>query len=211
MIHCGDCLEILKTLPDQSVQMCVTSPPYWSLRDYGVAGQIGLEPTLEDYIAKMVQIFAEVRRLLQDDGTLWLNLGDSYTSGNRSTYRSGASDNKGHVIQNDMPRPAIPAQLKPKDLCGIPWRVAFALQNDGWYLRSEIIWHKPNPMPESVMDRPTRSHEYIFLLSKSERYFYDGHAIREETGSECDPAEYACLLDEASEQLYQRQTNPPGD
>ncbi len=173
----GDAFAELQTLPDASVQTCVTSPPYWGLRDYGVAGQLGLEPTPELYVENMVRVFREVLRILKEDGTLWLNLGDSYAG----------SANSGAVNQN-AGCPAVRMNglkakggdgLKPKDLVGIPWRVAFALQADGWYLRSDIIWSKPNPMPESVTDRPTKSHEYLFLLSKSERYFYDHEAVRE--------------------------------
>jgi len=181
----GDCIEGMRTLPDASVHCCVTSPPYWGLRDYGHGEQIGLEQTPEAYVARMVEVFREVRRVLRDDGTLWLNLGDSYAN-------TGAADSskvgeftgqrirdgkKG--IMDSRPR-SIPAGLKPKDLVGIPWRVAFALQSDGWYLRQDIIWHKPNPMPESVTDRCTKAHEYIFLLSKSARYYYDNEAVKED-------------------------------
>ena len=168
----------LGKLEAESVNCCVTSPPYWSLRDYGVEGQLGLENTPADYVAKLVEIFNEVRRVLRPDGTLWLNLGDTYsqigkTGGNGSSKQSP-----------DYPRPrrdsrSFPGDIKPKDLVGIPWMVAFALRGAGWYLRSDIIWHKPNPMPESIKDRPTKSHEYLFLLSKSERYFYDADAIKE--------------------------------
>ena len=169
-------------LDDQSVQCCVTSPPYWGLRDYGIDGQLGLEPTPEEYVANMVAVFREVRRVLKDDGTLWLNLGDSYAA----TGKSGGGDQgrrwEDHGADTEGPRggkwsPAPPG-LKPKDLVGIPWRVAFALQADGWWLRSDIIWAKPNPMPESITDRPTKAHEYIFLLSKSARYYYDADALR---------------------------------
>jgi len=162
-------------MPDSSVQCVVTSPPYLGLRDYGVAGQIGLEPTVEEYVAVMVEVFREVRRVLRKDGTLWLNIGDSYTSGDR-TWRAPDKKNQARAMSI---RPDTPEGLKPKDLIGVPWRLAFALQQDGWYLRSDIIWHKPNAMPESVKDRPTRSHEYIFLLSKSASYYYDADAIRE--------------------------------
>ena len=177
-LRCGDALEVLETLEDGSVQCCVTSPPYWGLRDYGVPGQLGLEPTPEAYIARMVEVFREVRRVLRDDGTLWLNLGDSYaSSGGERSY--GSSDNgtgRGPgTKRHDVPN----SGLKPKDLIGIPWRVAFALQADGWYLRSDCIWHKPNPMPESVRDRPTKAHEYLFLLSKRERYYWDAEAVKE--------------------------------
>lgn len=199
-IYHGDALAVLRTLPERSAQCCITSPPYWGLRDYGVDGQLGLEDTPDAYVANIVTVFREVRRVLRDDGTLWLNLGDSYASGGgagiqgetgqrrdrRFTQpslrpRVGRSGNKGAEssdLTNAPHRQALPG-LKPKDLVGIPWRVAFALQADGWYLRSDIIWSKPNPMPESVTDRPTKSHEYLFLLSKSERYHYDAAAIRE--------------------------------
>lgn len=168
-IRQGDALERLREMPDESVQCCVTSPPYWGLRDYGVDGQLGLEETPEEYVEKLVAIFAEIRRVLRDDGTLWLNIGDSYSGGGGQTKR-GSRLYKG--------RAAAPG-LKQKDLVGIPWMVAFALRADGWYLRRDIIWSKPNPMPESVTDRPTSAHEYLFLLSKSPRYFYDAEAIRE--------------------------------
>lgn len=178
-LHKGNALDVLKGLPDGSARCCVTSPPYWGLRDYGEPGQLGLEPTPEEYVAKMVEIFREVRRVLAVDGTLWLNLGDSYNGSQQKGgkgYISG-SGKSNPWIENSKPRNV--ANLKPKDLVGIPWRVAFALQADGWYLRSDIIWAKPNPMPESVTDRPTKAHEYIFLMSKSERYYYDGDAVRE--------------------------------
>jgi DNA modification methylase len=156
---------------DQSVQCCVTSPPYFGLRDYGHAGQMGLEQTPEAYVAELVGLFREVRRVLKDDGTVWLNLGDSYAS-------NPASGGPGKQWENNN-KYKRPSGLKPKDLIGIPWRVAFALQADGWYLRQDIIWHKPNPMPESVRDRCTKAHEYLFLLSKSERYFWDAEAMQE--------------------------------
>ena len=173
----GDVLDRLRELPDESAQCAVTSPPYWGLRDYGVDGQIGLEPTPELFVARMVEAFREVRRVLRKDGTCWVNLGDSYASGGRGNY-DVVSDNKGNGASRGLGRPTANG-YKPKDLCGIPWRVAFALQADGWYLRSDIIWHKPNPMPESVTDRPTKSHEYVFLLSKSGWYYYDAEAILE--------------------------------
>lgn len=153
IIH-GDCREVLRTLPDASVHCCVTSPPYWGLRDYGHAQQIGLEQTPDAYVAEMVAVFREVRRVLREDGTLWLNLGDSYAN-------SGAHG------------------LKAKDLVGMPWRVAFALQSDGWWLRSDCIWAKLNPMPESILDRPTKGHEYVFMLTKSQRYYFDMDAVKE--------------------------------
>lgn len=168
----GDCLDILRTMQDKTVHCCVTSPPYWGLRDYGVPGQLGLEPTPEEYVAKMVEVFREVRRVLRDEGTLWLNLGDSYASGKPKDCT------KPDLMWSNGQSRLVPG-YKHKDLIGIPWRVAFALQTDGWYLRSDIIWSKPNPMPESVTDRPTKAHEYIFLLTKSERYFYDAEAIKE--------------------------------
>jgi DNA modification methylase len=175
----GDALKVLRTLPDQSVQTCVTSPPYFGLRDYGVKGQIGLERTPGAYVAKLVEVFREVRRVLRDDGTCWANLGDSY-AGSCMTGGTKSINGEGKKLAA-MFRDGIGkvTGLKPKDLIGIPWRVAFALQADGWYLRSDIIWAKPNPMPESVRDRPTKAHEYLFLLSKQPRYYYDAEAIRE--------------------------------
>ena len=164
-------------LPDESVQCCVTSPPYWGLRDYKSDGQIGLEKTPEEYVAAMVAVFREVRRVLRKDGTLWLNLGDTYSTGSGGTDTKSDKQRSNNGTQFE-PRPAYDG-LPTKNLVGIPWRVAFALQADGWWLRSDIIWSKPNPMPESVTDRPTRSHEYIFLLTKSARYFYDADAIKE--------------------------------
>ena len=180
ILNC-DATEGLRQLPDESVHCVVCSPPYWGLRDYGVAGQIGLEPTPDAYVAKMVDVFREVCRVLRDDGTLWLNLGDTYTSGGRADYGSCAPDAKQatHLAIKSAKRAPLPPGLKPKDLIGIPWRVALALQADGWWLRADIIWAKPNPMPESVTDRPTKAHEYVFLLSKAERYFYDAEAIKE--------------------------------
>jgi len=195
----GDCREILTTLPDESVNCCVTSPPYWGLRDYGCEGQIGLEPTPEAYVAELVAVFREVRRVLRADGTVWINLGDTYSRdaakggsgpngkhdfipdyGNARRVMSeakGSSDGK--VGRGDRAPVRVGAGLEQKNLVGIPWRVAFALQADGWYLRSDIIWAKPNPMPESVTDRPTKAHEYVFLLTKSARYRFDAGAIAE--------------------------------
>lgn len=178
----GDCIERLKELPDRSVQMCVTSPPYFGLRDYGVGGQIGLEETPDAYIAKMVEVFREVRRVLADDGTTWLNIGDSYasTGGHSSIGSTSQRTGRSNVdVQNARKGYAGGDGIKTKDLIGIPWMLAFALRADGWYLRQDIIWHKPNPMPESVRDRCTKAHEYIFLLSKSDRYFYDAEAVKE--------------------------------
>jgi len=171
----GDALTVLRRLPSGSVRCVVTSPPYWGLRDYGIEEQIGLEGTMHQFLHRLVAIFAEVRRVLTDDGTLWLNIGDGYTSGNRG-YR--APDKKNPARAMDV-RPDTPEGLKPKDLIGIPWRLAFALQADGWYLRSDIVWNKPNAMPESVKDRPARSHEFLFMLTKSEKYYYDWQAVRE--------------------------------
>ncbi|MBM4289269.1 MAG: site-specific DNA-methyltransferase [Deltaproteobacteria bacterium] len=173
----GDALSILAQLPSESCRCCITSPPYWGLRDYGVppANQIGAESDLKDYITNVTAIFTQVYRIVTQDGTLWLNLGDSYTSGNR-TWRDPDKKNPARAMQY---RPPTPEGLKPKDLIGVPWRVAFALQAAGWYLRSDIIWHKPNCQPESVKDRPTRSHEYVFLFSKSEKYYYNYEAIKE--------------------------------
>jgi len=183
-VHHGDCLTVLKTFPDEFIDCCVTSPPYWGLRDYGVSGQLGLEKTPEEYVAKMVEVFREVKRVLKKEGTLWLNLGDSY-SGSNSNKDSVINPNSmsakaGHILGGVSQPRGIVEGLKAKDLVGIPWRVAFALQADGWYLRSDIIWHKPNPMPESVTDRPTKSHEYIFLMSKSAKYYFDQEAVKEE-------------------------------
>lgn len=171
----GDAEFLLQSITPSSIQCCITSPPYWGLRDYGIAGQIGAEMVLDDYLSKLVRIFAEVRRVLTDDGTLWLNIGDSYTSGGR-TWRD--SDKKNPARGMDYRAPT-PQGLKPKDLIGVPWRLAFALQQDGWFLRSDIIWNKNNGLPESVKDRPARMHEYVFLLTKSERYFYDYEAVYE--------------------------------
>ena len=195
----GDCREILSCWADMGVkaQMCVTSPPYWGLRDYGVAGQLGLERTPEEYIANMVEVFRQVKRVLKDDGTLWLNMGDCYHSGDRGGYRNDTHrwenselqksnrGNAGSVRPNRLQQEGI----KDKDLVGIPWMLAFALRADGWYLRQDIIWSKPNPMPESVRDRCTKAHEYLFLLAKSERYYYDSDAICQE----CKPATVACV------------------
>jgi site-specific DNA-methyltransferase (cytosine-N4-specific) len=173
----GDARRVLADFPDDHFQCAVTSPPYWGLRDYGIDGQIGAETKVDDYIADLVALFRQVRRTLRSDGTLWLNIGDSYTSGGR-TWRDADAKNKGRGMDYRAP---TPVGLKPKDLIGVPWKLAFALQADGWYLRADIIWNKPNCQPESVRDRPTRSHEYVFLFSKSERYFYDWEAVREPT------------------------------
>jgi len=183
-IKIGDCRDTMRRWAQQGMkaQMCVTSPPYFGLRDYGHPGQIGLEPTPEAYIAAMVEVFRCVRDVLADDGTLWLNIGDSYNNF-RSTMGPGQAVH-GREKLNGKPAPDSRSRgivgLKEKDLIGIPWMLAFALRADGWYLRQDIIWHKPNPMPESVRDRCTKAHEYIFLLSKSQRYFFDGEAMRED-------------------------------
>lgn len=176
----GDCRDVLRGLPAESAHCCVTSPPYFGLRDYGVDGQIGLEPTPGAYVAEMVSVFREVRRVLRPDGTVFLNLGDSYAAGGMGPGSGKQLTNRGTSAGGHMNKPRkAPDGLKPKDLVGIPWRAAFALQADGWYLRSAIVWHKPNPMPESVTDRPTSAYEMVFLLAKSERYFYDAESIKE--------------------------------
>jgi len=191
-IYNEDCLTFLKSLPDNYVNCCVTSPPYYGLRDYGVDGQIGLEETPEAYVEKMVAVFREVRRVLKDDGIMWLNLGDSYWgsgTGKDKSWENGKNLNSleakskrglsAAMGDNATKRSGYHNEIKPKDLIGIPWMVAFAIRADGWYLRQDIIWHKPNPMPESVTDRCTKAHEYIFLMSKSARYYYDADAIKE--------------------------------
>lgn len=181
----GDCREVLRSLPDGSARCCVTSPPYFGLRDYGHDAQIGLEPTPDEYVAALVGVFREVRRVLADDGTMWLNLGDSYagswgSQGHRETPETISRNSiANHPKRASHTGKIRQAGLKPKDLIGIPWRVAFALQADGWWLRSAIVWAKPNPMPSSVRDRPTSSYETVFLLAKSERYFYDSDAVKE--------------------------------
>ncbi len=191
-IICGDALTELRRLPEGSVHCCVTSPPYWGLRDYGVDGQIGLEKTPEEWCAKLTDVFREVRRVLHPSGTLWLNCGDAYCGGgnyrgvNEETLSDKQRSNRGAHGQLAIGRNGPPVGLKidglkPKDLIGLPWMLAFALRADGWWLRSEIIWHKLNPMPESVTDRPTKSHEQIFLLSKEANYFYDAEAIKEQS------------------------------
>jgi DNA modification methylase len=186
-ILAGDCRETLKRLPPKSVHCCVTSPPYWGLRDYGVDGQIGLEKTIDAYIEKIVAVFHEVWRVLRNDGTCWINLGDTYAGGGMGGGGSFACDGPRMISEPgaDKNKPGrgggrlIGGGIKSKDMVGLPWRVAFALQAAGWYLRSDIIWHKRNPMPESINDRPTKSHEYVFLLSKQPRYYYDAEAIKE--------------------------------
>lgn len=191
MILVGDAFSMLATLPTESVQCVVTSPPYWGLRDYGTNGQLGLEKTPQEYLANMRLIFEQVRRVLKKDGTLWLNIGDTYNSSTRwsgggENAMCGNSKNIRSDVGNAPHRKGIVEGIKPKDLVGIPWRLAFGLQEDGWYLRQDIIWHKPNPMPESVRDRCTKAHEYIFLLSKSPKYLFNIDAIKE-------PAKYGPL------------------
>ena len=177
-IKIGNCLDVLKKMPAKSIHTCVTSPPYWGLRDYGNDGQLGLEKTPKEFVDNLVKVFREVKRVLRDDGTLWLNLGDSYSSGGRtSTTNQTVRGDKDYGVT----RPAVCKDIKPKDLVGIPWKVAFALQEDGWYLRQDIIWNKPNPMPESVKDRCTKAHEYIFLLSKQPKYYFDNESIKDKS------------------------------
>ena len=174
MLLCGDAAEALRLLPDGCIQTVVTSPPYWSLRDYGVDAQIGRDDSLTGYLESIVATFHQIRRVLREDGTVWLNVGDSYTSGNRR-YRAPDRKNRARAMRV---RPPTPAGLKPKDLIGVPWRIAFALQDAGWWVRSEVIWYKPNAHPESVRDRPTKAHETVFLLSKQKDYYYDHEVIR---------------------------------
>jgi site-specific DNA-methyltransferase (cytosine-N4-specific) len=181
MLYEGDALTVLQRLPSDSIQCSVTSPPYWGLRNYNNPDQIGLEETLPQFINRLRTVFSELRRVLRPDGVFWLNVGDGYTSGNRS-WR--APDKKNPARAMDM-RPNTPDGLKAKDLLGIPWRLAFALQDDGWYLRADVVWNKPNAMPESVRDRPTRAHEYVFMFTKDEKYFYDRKAILEANGRNC--------------------------
>lgn len=191
-VHCGDALHFLREVRDGDVQVCVTSPPYWSLRDYGVEGQLGLEATPDEYVSKLVEVFREVRRVLRDDGTLWLNLGDSYAGSwgaqSRGSETPGSLEGGSmlsarqilaHPKRTKTGSASRTPGLKPKDLVGVPWRVAFALQADGWWLRSDIIWAKKNCMPESILDRPTKAHEYLFLLAKAPRYYYEAEAISE--------------------------------
>lgn len=179
VIHNIDCIEGMKKLPEKCVNCCVTSPPYFGLRDYGMDGQIGLEDTPDAFVQKMVDVFREVKRVLRNDGTMWLNLGDSYMSAKGLACQTIGGE-RGMPITFVPPNRKAQEGLKSKDLIGIPWRVAFALQADGWYLRQDIIWHKPNPMPESVTDRCTKAHEYVFLLSKSQKYHYDHEAIMQD-------------------------------
>lgn len=181
VIH-GDALAVLRAMPESSINCCVTSPPYWGLRDYGVAGQIGLEPTPREFVGKLVDVFREVRRVLTADGTCWVNLGDSYVASATGGLSASPSKMSGgrasQAAGSERPDKTV-SGLPAKNLVGIPWRVAFALQADGWWLRQDIIWAKPNPMPESVQDRCTKAHEYLFLLTKSAKYFWDAGAMRE--------------------------------
>lgn len=188
-IYCGDALEVLKSFPSESVNCCITSPPYYGLRDYGVDGQIGLEQTPQQYINRLADIFDEVKRVLKKDGTLWLNIGDSYAGSgkgaavdpeNAKKWKQGT--NVGTIAPNTA-KIRTPMNIKPKDMIGIPWMLAFELRNRGWYLRQDIIWAKKNPMPESVKDRCTKSHEYVFLLSKSNKYYFDYENIKEQSSS----------------------------
>ncbi|MDS9590714.1 site-specific DNA-methyltransferase [Pseudomonas sp. HTZ1] len=189
----GDCIEMMRNLPDQSVHTCITSPPYFGLRDYGVDGQIGLEASPREFIENLVAVFREVRRVLRDDGTLWVNMGDSYAGSwgahGRDDMGLGGQSLSARQIAASARKLKKPNHIgfKPKDLMGLPWRLAIALQDDGWYLRQDIIWHKPNPMPESIKDRCTKAHEYLFLLSKSPRYFFDQDAIREPARAQASP------------------------
>ena len=193
-VYGGDCRTVMAEMEAESVHCVVTSPPYWGLRDYGITDQLGLEPTPEQYVENMVAVFREVRRVLRSDGTVWLNLGTrtrAATIGRNDDDTMPRPNGRGDRVGTSTPgsqgtRPRAVRGLKPKDLVGIPWRVAFALQADGWYLRSDIIWSKPNPMPESVTDRPTKSHEYLFLLSKSPRYYFDADAVREQSADSSD-------------------------
>ena len=221
MILQGDALSVLKTLQSESVDMCVTSPPYYGLRDYGVEGQLGLEESPEKYIDRLVEVFREVKRVLRDDGTLWLNIADCYAGSgkgaaqypdNAAKYKQGT--NKGMVGASKTTTVKTPG-IKHKDLIGIPWMLAFALRADGWYLRQDIIWHKPNPMPESVTDRCTKAHEYIFLLSKREKYYFDSDATKEPakdtkvSGSENPPRFGGKKYGENNERFYATKSGKP--
>ncbi|MDI6790222.1 MAG: site-specific DNA-methyltransferase [Thermodesulfobacteriota bacterium] len=179
MVLNGDARELIRSIPDNSVQCAVTSPPYWGVRDYGVADQIGAEPDLMEYVNDLVNVFREVRRVLTPDGTFWLNIGNTYSSGGRK-WRGADDKNKGRAMSY---RPPTPEGLKKKDLIGVAWLLALACQRDGWYLRNDIIWYKPNCQPESVKDRLTVAHEYLFLFSKSERYYFDQDAIKQQTSN----------------------------
>jgi site-specific DNA-methyltransferase (adenine-specific) len=219
----GDCIDMMRTLPDQSVHTCVTSPPYFGLRDYGVEGQIGLEETPAEFIARLVAVFREVRRVLRDDGTIWVNMGDSYAGSwgaeGRTTSHGNTAYNASAMQRNSITNHPKRARkttsdprgygLKPKDLMGMPWRLAFALQDDGWYLRQDIIWHKPNPMPESTRDRCTKAHEYLFLLSKSRRYHCDMQAIREPAAESSEARWSQDIESQAGSERVPGKTNGP--
>jgi DNA modification methylase len=185
-IEFGDCRKTMRRWKEQGIkaQTCVTSPPYYGLRDYGHEGQIGLEETPEEYIKAMVDVFRCVLDVLEDDGTLWLNIGDSYSGSGKGPAGNLGATNDERNMTHTKSSSFVPLGCKPKDLIGIPWMLAFALRADGWYLRQDIIWHKPNPMPESVQDRCTKAHEYIFLLSKSQKYYYDAKSIQEPLADE---------------------------
>lgn len=206
-IHCGDALTVLRQMADESVDCVVTSPPYFGLRDYGIDGQMGLEPTPQDFIRDMVAVFEEVRRVLRSHGTCWVNMGDSYSHGGNGSRDEGRwpkqSRNKGSSGSTHAKKKT---GLKPKDLMGMPWRLAFALQDAGWYLRQDIIWSKPNPMPESVIDRCTKAHEYIFLLSKSPKYHFDAAAIEEEVS----PNTHARMSQDVEKQIGSERAHAGG-
>lgn len=203
-IKIGDVREQLATMPDDSVDCAVTSPPYWGLRDYGIAGQIGMEPTLAEHLDVMVEVFRELRRVLKPSGTLWINYGDCYatTPNGRSAADTKAIGNDDRTFR-DKPFSTVQGTLKPKDLCMVPNRLAIALQDDGWWVRSEIIWHKPNPMPESIKDRPGQTHEKVWLLSKSSRYFYDADAVMEDVS----PNTHARLSQDVQNQVGSLRAN----
>lgn len=201
LLYGMDVIKGLKQIDTESVQCVVTSPPYWGLRNYGVSGQIGLEKTPSQFVERIVKSLRKIKRVLKNDGTLWINLGDSYAGSGKGGNGEGFDNNSSKGINSGN----IPTGVKPKDLIGVPWRVAFALQADGWYLRSDIIWAKPNPMPESVLDRPTKAHEYIFLLSKSSRYFYNVDAIREPHSPET-----SARLDRGLSETNKWNTGAPG-
>jgi DNA modification methylase len=206
-IHQGQVIEGLQKFPDKFFHTCVTSPPYYGLRDFGVDGQIGLEQTPEEFIQKLVEVFRVVRDKLRDDGTVWLNIGDSYAAGktgrsDQAGFYSRTHEYESKCLDEEKTRKA-PAGLKPKDLIGIPWMLAFALRADGWYLRQDIIWNKPNPMPESAKDRCTKAHEYIFLLSKSKKYYYDHEAISEPVS----PNTHARLSQDVQKQIGSARAN----
>ncbi|MBH3364826.1 MULTISPECIES: DNA-methyltransferase [Pseudomonas] len=211
----GDCIDMMRTLPDQSVHTCITSPPYFGLRDYGVDGQIGLEASPREFIDNLVAVFREVRRVLRDDGTLWVNLGDSYAGSwgahGRGDMGLGGQSLTARQVAASARKLKKPnhAEFKPKDLMGLPWRLAIAMQDDGWYLRQDIIWHKPNPMPESIKDRCTKAHEYLFLLSKGPRYYFDQAAIREPAAASSVARWSQDVSEQAGSTRQPRKTNGP--